>query len=169
MFSAPGEVESRAKRPLAGDTEQNLDRALMTLHTERPDLFPFAHRYAYRLTNAWNAWSEVLFARKDSGRTEAAEKDILSARNRSRVLNELRYKKITVLCGLKAQALGYYLRRAGFSVINVPHCGNKSLRNTYRNRHPTLISVATPVARDRMRVGLWADDLLLRLRDQEIW
>lgn len=153
VFSAPGEKERLAMKPVAGETGDNLESALGHLHEARPKLFPSVHRYDYRITNAW---SEPIAVSRGHRSSEARDSEIRDPRNVQRVLRELEGCKLVVLSGDKARLVAQELRESGKSVVEVPHVGNKGLNVSFKlSQGP-----AAPPARRARRVQLWATKVL---------
>jgi transcriptional regulator with XRE-family HTH domain len=153
IFSAPGEKELRAGKPVAGETGVNLESALQHLCEARPKLFPSAHRYDYRITNAWPEPIAVALGHRGS---QASDGEVRDARNVERVLRELEGCKLVVLSGGKARLLAGALRQSGRTVVEVPHVGNKGLNVSFKPS-PWPSSSAERRAR---RVEMWAGDVL---------
>lgn len=156
VFSAPGDEERIARKPVAGETGANLSRALAYLHLKRRSMFPTTERYAYRITNAF---PEPLTVRRD-GRSEAPVARIREDRNVWRVRRELAGCKVVVLCGQKAHLLSQVVAKRGRTIVRVCHAGNKGLNGRYRL--PFHVGT-TSVGRRNQRVVLWAKEILAQL------
>lgn len=156
VFSVPGKCEEANGKPVSGLTGENLKVALHHLQRERPDIFGTDDRYRYRITNAY--WKSI-FARQDNGRTEATQKQVHGESNLSRLLQELGDCSLVVLCGVKAQSVGDYLRGRlpDLHQIKVPHIGLRGLQ-TFNDENIWAI----PNARDRTeaRLRAWSRQVL---------
>lgn len=155
VFSVPGKAEKAQGRPVAEDTGENLDAALICLHASRPELFASVHRYDYRITNAF---AKPIAVSLGNAKSEAKDSEIKESRNVSRVVAELDGCNFVILCGRKAKLLRVTIAAAGRSVIVAPHVGNKGLNTSF----PTL-SLSTGLstaARRQQRVELWAQVIL---------
>jgi uracil-DNA glycosylase len=155
VFSVPGGDEKRNGKPIAGDTGENLDSALVHLHSAQPRLFPSLNRYDYRITNAF---PEPIAVALGHNASEARDSEVKTPRNIQRVLSELEGCNLVVLCGNKARLLAPAILDSGRIVIEVPHVGNKGLNGKYAV--PTHIKSASSFARRKHRVQLWASAVL---------
>src|SRR5215475_4538057 len=124
LFSAPGAREWSEGRPVAGVTGENLDFALAHLHEKRPDLFPSARRYSYRITNAF---SRPLAKSRGDRSSEAKLSQVIEVGNVARVKRELHGCNLVVLCGRRAQALSRMIAKPGRVLIDALHPGNRAL------------------------------------------
>lgn len=162
VFSVPGTEEALKGKPVAGDTGENLDLALVRLHAAHPSLFGSMHRYDYRITNAF---SEPIAVALGHTASEAKNTEIRNPQNVERVCQELQGCSHVVLCGGKAKLLLEPLIKSGKVVVAVSHVGNKGLNKTFKLK--VSDTVASSSFRRKMRVGLWADDVLCRLGSEE--
>lgn len=133
VFSAPGRMEAGSGRPVAGDTGSNMNQILQELNLLAPSIFPSNDRYDYLITNSS---PQVLYAKKDNGRTEDEIKNITDSRNIARVLKEIEDCSIVLLSGKRAQKLQKHIK--GKTVIVSCHFGNKGLRKCYPNSHEQM-------------------------------
>jgi hypothetical protein len=156
VFSAPGEKEVRAGKPVAGDTGTNLELALSHLHLAQPTVFPSVHKYDYRITNATSTPIAVKLGHSAS---EARDTEIQDPDNVRRVLREVEGCSLVVLSGNKARLLAQDIRESGKTVVEVPHVGNRGLNRSYK-KMPDHLKLASPLACREHRVQLWADDVL---------
>ena len=152
VFSAPGQKEENAVRPVAGQTGKNLCRALRLLHQRCKSLFPSTCRYKYRITNAW---SDVEFEKK-TGRSEARNTEVLT--QDQRVFRELNGCRIIVFCGDKAILLRTKLEQSGKfdALVCLPHIGNLGLANSTKIGIPGL-------HRNDERINKWVELLIDQL------
>jgi hypothetical protein len=146
VFSAPGEAEMRAGKPVAGDTGTNLESALIRLHSAQPTFFPSRHRYDYRITNAHPRPIAVALGHRGS---EALNEEIRKRGNLERVLRELEDCHLVILGGNKAGLLANAIGRSGRHVITVPHVGNKGLNQKFKV--PDRLRLASSSARRQHR------------------
>ena len=152
VFSAPGDEERRQGRPVAGDTGANLELALGHLRSALPVLFRSAHRYDYRITNAWPEPIAVALGHRAS---EGSDSQIRDPDNVRRVLQELEGCNLVVLSGSKAKLLAEAVGPSGRQYVDVPHIGNKGLNGKYTV--PVQLASASPAVRREYRVRRWAD------------
>jgi hypothetical protein len=155
VFSAPGDEERRQGRPVAGDTGANLELALGHLHSALPLLFRSAHRYDYRITNAWPEPIAVALGHRGS---EGYDIQIRNPHNVQRVLQELEGCNLVILSGNKARLLAEAVKGSGRRYVKVPHVGNKGLNGKYAV--PADLASASPAVRREYRVRHWADDVV---------
>lgn len=155
VFSVPGEAERTQGRPVAGDTGENIDAALICLHALNPALFASVNRYDYRITNAFT--NPIAVSLGNAG-SEAKNSQIKEPRNVSRVISELDGCDFVILCGKKAKLLLSALATTGKCVIVVPHVGNKGLNNSFS---PCSLPTSSSAAdRRQKRVEMWAQVIL---------
>ena len=152
VFSAPGDEERRQGRPVAGDTGTNLELALGHLHSACPMLFRSAHRYDYRITNAW---PEPIATALGHAASEGSDAQIRDPDNVQRVLRELEGCNLVVLSGNKARLLAEAIGASGQSYVEVPHVGNKGLNGKYKA--PVQLASVPSAVRREYRVRRWAD------------
>ncbi len=155
VFSAPGNDELIAGRPVAGATGENLEGALTYLNSCVPTLFLSTHRYEYRIANAF---SLPLAKNIGNGRTEASRSEILEEENVERFLNEIRDCTHIILCGVKAGYLSAVLDREIFSVSCVSHVGNKGLNGKFKLSNEWTKSPSFDRRQERIRI--WASKVL---------
>jgi hypothetical protein len=158
VFSVPGEEEDRSHRPVAGNTGDNLSRALQHLSTLKPSIFLSVDRYDYRITNAW---PDPMSINRGNGRSEPLASQVKSALNVARVKSEVLGCSVVILCGSKPALLTGTLNCPNVRLITMPHLGNKSLNRKYRISHQDRLS--TPMERRFRRVNRWAEDLIANL------
>lgn len=158
VFSAPGTKESNRRRPVAGDTGENLKLALESLSKHLPNRFSSQDRYDYRITNAID---ETLSIALGSRRSEGGARQILDKKNIKRVRDEIEGCEVVVLCGKKAQLLAPWLESDMLCLIKVCHVGNKGLNGTYRLKTE---SGASPEYRRSQRIALWVESVLSQHR-----
>jgi hypothetical protein len=161
VFSAPGEAEMRAGKPVAGETGTNLESALAYLHSAQPARFPSPHRYDYRITNAYPEPIAIVLGHRES---EAGDTEVRDPRNVERVLRELEDCNLVVLSGNKAAVLAQAIRGSGRQVVRVPHVGNKGLNGKFKV--PDHLKPGSASARRQHRIQLWANAVLHGLRGQ---
>lgn len=159
VFSVPGAVELRERKPVAGDTGMNLTLALRFLVSKEPNLFTSSDRYGYRISNAFD---EPMAASLKSGASEAKASQILEPGNVKRVVEELQGCGLVVLCGRKAQLLTKEIERAGMTVVHAWHTGNRALIAKYQGED--VARASTALARQELRAQEWAKDLLVAIR-----
>ena len=162
VFSVPGDEEVRKGKPVAGDTGENLDSALVHLHSAEPTLFSSTDRYDYRITNAFPEPIAVALGHKVS---EARGSEIKNSRNIQRVLSELDGCSLVILCGSKAKLLESAIRGPERTVVEVPHIGNKGLNGKFPVPHH--LQLASSSDRRRHRVKLWASAVLQQIDDRQ--
>lgn len=162
VFSVPGEEESRLSRPVAGDTGENLESALVLLQSARPAIFRSVHRYDYRITNAFTEPTAVGLGHSAS---EAKDSRIRDPRNVVRILQELEGCNLVILCGRKAQLLLKPISEGGKTVVAAWHIGNKGLNCKFKLKEIRYTSTSS--ARRMQRVDLWAKDVLSALDPEE--
>jgi uracil-DNA glycosylase len=155
VFSAPGEKEMRAGKPVAGETGKNLQSALIRLNSAQPGRFPSLDRYDYRITNAIS--TPMAVALGDSA-SEALDTEIRADPNVQRVLQEVEGCSLVVLSGNKAKVLARAMQVTGTPVVEVPHVGNKGLNVSFKVLDG--LKLASSLARREHRVQLWADAVL---------
>ena len=161
VFACPGGDEAIAKQPVSGATGDNLDALLAELHRLAPTMFPSTERYAYRITNSVT----TVFPNEASTRTTPP---VTSVRNRSNILrisHELTGMTFVIFFGKEAEQASILLRQLTPSwrrLDNLPHLGNKGIRNYYRNSHPDMQGVPRRI-RDAHRLHLIAQQILLAL------
>jgi hypothetical protein len=161
VFSAPGEKEMRAVKPVAGETGKNLQSALIHLNSARPGLFTSLDRYDYRITNAISTPMAVALGH---GGSEALDTEIRADPNVQRVLREVEGCNLVVLSGNKAKVLTQAIRATGKTVVGVPHVGNKGLNVSFEV--PDDLKHEPSLAREH-RVQLWADAVLEAIASEE--
>ena len=161
VFSAPGEVETRAGKPVAGDTGTNLESALILLHAAQPAQFPSPHRCDYRITNAY---PEPIADVPGHRGSEAHDTEVREPDNVERVLRELEGCNLVVLGGNKAGVLEQAIRGSGKQVVSVPHVGNKALNGKFKV--PDRLKLTSPFARRQHRIQLWANAVLQGIRGE---
>lgn len=152
----------RKGKPVAGDTGENLDSALVHLHSAEPTLFSSTDRYDYRITNAFPEPIAVALGHKVS---EARGSEVKNSRNIQRVLSELHDCGLVVLCGNKARLLASAIRGPERTVVEVPHIGNKGLNGKFPV--PPHLQLASSPDRRRYRVELWASAVLQQIDDRQ--
>lgn len=157
VFSAPGAREKASGMPVSGMTGENLQEALALLAQVRPDLFPSADRYDYRITNAF---VQPLARSLGDRRTEATRNEILAPDNVARVKRELEGMRCVVLCGDKAAHLAEALAASAFRVVRCSHTSNQALVSCHND---AATGGATPSERRKLRSRAWALFLLARL------
>jgi uracil-DNA glycosylase len=162
VFSAPGEKEMLAGKPVAGETGTNLELALSHLHCSLPTIFPSSHRYDYRITNAISTPTAIALGHRTS---EAPDTEIRAPSNVRRVLRELEGCGLVVLCGNKAKVLAPALRESRKSIIEVPHVGNKALNGKFKV--PDCLRLNSSRARREHRVWLWADAVVRAIAGED--
>ena len=155
VFSVPGEAERTQGRPVAGDTGENLDAALICLHALKPALFSSVRRYDYRITNAFA--NPIAVSLGDPG-SEAKDSQVKEPRNVSRVIGELDGCGFVILCGKKPKLLLSALAATGKFIIVAPHIGNKGLNRSFSL--PSLPTSSSAADRRQRRVELWAQAIL---------
>lgn len=160
VFSVPGSYEVECNRPVAGATGRNLAIALKHLNSAKPQTFCSLDRYDYRITNAH---TRPLSHSYGETRTEARHSEIIDQENVKRVLENLQGCKIIVLCGRKAQLLSSYIKQRNYQVVEVSHLGSQALNRVHNTLEAR--SASKPYERNRIRVGEWANDLLLKLHE----
>ena len=134
--------------------------ALLHLQQARPQLFPAADRYAYRITNAY---SSALSIALGSGRSEASRAEICSAENVARLAQELQGCHTTILCGQRAQWLAPQLH-AHLPQLKLVHAWHTSHRALSGKFNPLEVQqLSTSFDRRRMRTTLWAQHVLSQL------
>ena len=122
VFSCPGQSEEKAQKPVTGQTGKNLDALLVYLNKKNSTIFRDTDRYAYRITNAWD---KVEFESR-TGRTEARTKEIVDAKNVSRVKRELDGMDVVIFFGKKAQRIERLIDFSGI-VLTVRHLSLQSI------------------------------------------
>lgn len=164
VLSAPGTFEASRLKPAFGVTGAHLDLALTRhLVPALPGVFPSAHRYDYRITNAYA--SPLSHARGD-GRTEADDADIRIQTNADRVRDELAGCRLVVLCGAKAALLKYQL--PDLAVVVAGHTSmsglNSRWQNTRQREHDQSWDAKSGDERTAGRIALWAHDVETQVR-----
>lgn len=160
VLSVPGTEEAHQGKPVAGDTGENLDMALVLLHKKLPTVFCSKNRYDYRITNAYNQPIAVGLGHTSS---EATRAQIQCPQNVSRFIRDIEGCTVVVLCGVKAQLLLDPVIKSGNTVITVPHIGNKGLNGTFKLTG--IDSAAPPTVRRKRRVAQWANRVLRKIED----
>ncbi len=156
VFSAPGNLERKLGRPVAGQTGINLEWALVELSDKARDIFPSLCRYDYRITNAYRL---PLARNSEDGRSEGRDVAILDARNVERVVSETDGCSVVVLCGKKAQLLKEGIQRRGVIIASVCHVGNVGLNRTYT----AALFGGTSEERRKSRIRQWVEDILRQI------
>ena len=163
IFSAPGEVEAKQKRPIAGSTGENLDSALEVLNLLNVAAFPSRLRYDYRITNSWAA---VLSSNRGDKRTEPRDSQVREIGNIERIKSEVSDCCLIILCGNKPALLSASLSTLGRKIVVVPHIGNKALNRKYVVSKAG--SASTPLSRRAARTKLWAQALLTAINSANV-
>ena len=174
VFSCPGREEERARprRPAKGRTGDNL-RDLLRIMVKKhcgavakitgPRVF---RRGCVRITNAW----DKVEYKKKTGRSQAADDEILTSHNLDRLRHELSgIEHAIICCGDKASlAVGALRERQEINrtvgVFSIPHLGNQGLNSKYRNN--MLPEARNSMERRLSRLGLVAECLS---RDIDLW
>ena len=133
LFSCPGQEEKKLGYPCAGTTGKNLAILLEELNRLNPHEFP-AKRENYYINNAWD---QVEYE-GSTGRTEAAQSDLLSQRNIDRLKSELSHVEKIICFGDKAKTVIKHLieietLNPEVPVYYGPHLGFQSINRQVKN------------------------------------
>jgi hypothetical protein len=161
VFSVSGTKEYLGGRPVAGLTGANLEQALRDyLCPGLPNIFSSRHRYDYRITNAFDA---PISKRLGHNMTEAPQNAILAPRNIERIQREVEGCWLILLCGQNAQLLKNAF--PGHAVALAGHTGMMGLANARETRLPAEWKGEPILARKNERLRLWANAIIMQLRE----
>lgn len=168
ILSCPGEEEFINQKVCFGDTGKNLDIMLENLLKLNINIKGLDSneklRYKFSIINASN---EVHF--REYNGAEAADKDITTDENLTRIKNELMDLKniqYFILSGDKAGLLYDTIKDScpEAKISQICHIGNVGIRNTYKNKSTILkngksLAKLDESSRDKERLNLIAEQI----------
>lgn len=153
VFSCPGQKEMLAGHVCAGTTGSNLVTVLEYCHSKKPDVFPYATKGAYLITNA----SNIVHFKSLTNDTEASDEELLKKENLQRLKDELSGKKTIICMGKKAETAISNAGVPGRIVYFEHHLSNQKLNRSIPNRD---LETNTPDERRAERLRIVAEELL---------
>lgn len=95
LLSVAGRLEREENRPAVGASKRNLDRILSLMHSERPDVVPFADAYDYPILNAHPG---VAFDAL-TGNTEPPKSEYVEVANLRRIVAHVDGRRVMIFGG----------------------------------------------------------------------